>query len=205
MNRDRLIRTLLILTIGTAIALAIGLVGRALYIDPKAGGGREASATGAALIGGPFSLTDQDGKRVDEAQFRGKLMLVNFGYSFCPDVCPTTLLDMSQAMEALGKDADKVQPIFITIDPERDTPPEIKKFLGNFDPRLIGLTGTAAEIAAAAKAYRVFYAKAKGAERDYLMDHSALVYLMDRNGKYLTHFSANTRGPDMAQAIKKFL
>ena len=205
MNRERLIRSLLILTIGTAIALAIGLVGRALYVDPKTGGGREASATGAALIGGPFTLTDQDGKRVDEAQFRGKLMLVNFGYSFCPDVCPTALLDMSQAMEALGADADKVQPIFITIDPERDTPPEMKKFLSNFDPRLIGLTGTAQEIAAAAKAYRVFYAKAKGAERDYLMDHSALVYLMDRNGKYLSHFSVNTRGQQMAEAIKKFL
>jgi cytochrome oxidase Cu insertion factor (SCO1/SenC/PrrC family) len=205
MNRERLIRSLLILTIGTAIALAIGLVGRALYVDPKTGGGREASATGAALIGGPFTLTDQDGKRVDEAQFRGKLMLVNFGYSFCPDVCPTALLDMSQAMEALGADADKVQPIFITIDPERDTPPEMKKFLSNFDPRLIGLTGSAPEIAAAAKAYRVFYARAKGAERDYLMDHSALIYLMDRNGKYLSHFSVNTRGQQMAEAIKKFL
>ena len=194
---------LVLLPIALILALGLGFI---LWhaSDGLPGLGRVVSE-GTPSIGGPFTLTDQDGKRVDEAQFRGKLMLVNFGYSFCPDVCPTALLDMSQAMEALGSDAEKVQPIFITVDPERDTPPEIKKFLSNFDPRLIGLTGSAQEIAAAAKAYRVFYARAKGAERDYLMDHSALIYLMDRNGKYLSHFSVNTRGPDMAQAIKKFL
>jgi protein SCO1/2 len=205
MNRIALMRTIMMVAVGVAIALAIGLVVRALSVDPKAGGGRDASVTGTSLVGGPFELTDQDGKRVSDGQFRGKLMLVYFGYTFCPDVCPTTLLDMTQAMDALGKAADQVQPIFVTVDPERDTPAELKKFLSNFHPRTIGLTGAGAEVQAAAKAYRVYYARAKGAERDYLMDHTSIVYLMDRQGKYLTHFSLNVRGEQMAEAIKKFL
>jgi protein SCO1/2 len=199
-------RTTMVAAIGIAIALAVGLVVRALWVDPRTGGGREATATGAALIGGPFELTDQDGKRVGDQQFRGKLMLVYFGYTFCPDICPTTVLDMSQAMDLLGPAAEQVQPIFITVDPERDTPAELKKFLSNFHPRTVGLTGTAAEIQAAAKAYRVYYARAKGsAERDYLMDHMSIVYLMDRQGKYLTHFTMKDHGEEMAAAIKKFL
>lgn len=190
---------------GVAIALAIGLVGRALWLDPRGGGGRDGSVTGTALVGGPFTLTDQDGNRVTDAQFRGKLMLIYFGYLYCPDVCPTTLLDMTQAVEKLGQAGDAVQPIFITVDPQRDTPEEIKKFLGNFHPRFAGLTGSPAEIQAVAKAYRIYYAKATGGERDYLVDHSSLVFLMDRGGKYLTHFPHNTRPEAMAAAIKKFL
>lgn len=205
MSRTAQIRALLIVTIGIAAALAVWLVVRAIWVAPEAGGGREASATGAALVGGPFALTNQDGKRVADQDFKGKLLLVYFGYTYCPDVCPTTLLDMSQALEALGPAADQVQPLFITIDPERDTPEELKKFLGNFDPHFQGLTGTPAEIQAAAKAYRVYYAKAQGAERDYLMDHTSIVYLMDRNGRFLTHFSSTVRGAEMAAAIKKFL
>ncbi|MCC6467750.1 MAG: SCO family protein [Alphaproteobacteria bacterium] len=205
MSRIALIRTIMMVAIGVAIALAIGLVVRAITVDPKTGGGRDASVTGTSLVGGPFELTDQDGRRVSDQQFRGKLMLVYFGYTFCPDVCPTTLLDMSQAMDALGPAGDQVQPIFVTVDPERDTPEELKKFLANFHPRTLGLTGSPAEVQAAAKAYRVYYAKAKGAERDYLMDHTSIVYLMDRQGKYLTHFTSSIRGEQMAEAIKKFL
>lgn len=206
MNRVALLRTIMIVAFGAALALSLALVGRALWTDPKFGGGREATATGAALIGGPFELTDQDGRRVSDKQFRGKLMLVYFGYTFCPDICPTTMLDVSQAMEHLGKDADQVQPVFITVDPERDTPAELKKFLANFDPRAVALTGTTAEIQAVAKAYRIYYARAKGSsERDYLMDHMSIVYLMDRQGKYLTHFTMKDRGEQIAAAVKKFL
>ena len=115
-------RTLLVVLAGVTIAAALGLVGRALWLDPRAGGGREGSVTGTALVGGPFELTDQNGKRVKDTDFRGKLMVVFFGYIYCHDVCPTTLLDVTQAMDKLGKDAEKVQPIFVTIDPERDTP-----------------------------------------------------------------------------------
>jgi len=205
MSRTALIRGLLIAVLGLAGALAVGLVVRALWVDPQAGGGRDASATGSALVGGPFTLTDQDGKRVSDQDFRGKLMLVYFGYTFCPDVCPTTTLDMSQALDALGPAAAQIQPVFITVDPARDTPDELKKFLANFHPSFVGLTGTEAEIQAVAKAYRVYFARAKGAERDYLMDHTSIVYLMDRDGKFLTHFSMKVRGPEMAEAIKKFL
>lgn len=205
MNRMVLMRGLLIGLAALVLAVALGLVVRALWLDPRAGGGRDGSVTGTALVGGPFELTDQDGKRVSDTQFRGKLMLVFFGYIFCPDVCPTTLLDVGQALEKLGKDAGQVQPIFITIDPERDTPAAMKDFLGNFDPRVIGLTGTPSEIQAAAKAYRVYYAKAAGKERDYLMDHSVFIYLMDRDGKYVTHFTNKQRADEIAAAIRKFL
>lgn len=190
---------------GASIALALGLLGRALWFAPGSGGGREASVTGAALVGGPFTLTDQNGKRVGDADFRGKLMLIYFGYTFCPDVCPTTLLDMTQAMDALGKDANQVQPIFITVDPARDTPEALKQYLVNFHPSLLGLSGTAQEIQATAKSYRVYYANATGKERDYLVDHTSIVYLMDRQGRYLTHFGSNVRGEQMAAAIRKFL
>ncbi|MGQ0676590.1 MAG: SCO family protein [Rhodospirillales bacterium] len=200
-----LLRPAMMVLAGVSIALALGLLARALWLAPEAGGGREASVTGTALVGGPFSLIDQDGRRVSDADFRGKLMLIYFGYTFCPDVCPTELLDMSQAIDALGKDGDEVQPIFITVDPLRDTPAALKQFLVNFHPRMLGLTGTPEEVQAAAKSYRVYYAKASGAERDYLVDHTSIVYLMDREGRYLTHFGANVRGDRMAAAIRKFL
>jgi cytochrome oxidase Cu insertion factor (SCO1/SenC/PrrC family) len=205
MTRSALIRALLIFMAGLVLAVALGLVVRALWLDPRGGGGRDASVTGTALVGGPFELTDQNGQRVKDTQFRGKLMAVFFGYIFCPDICPTTLLDVGQALDKLGKDGEQVQPIFITIDPERDTPAAMKDFLANFHPRVIGLTGTTAEIQAAAKAYRVFYAKAGGKERDYLMDHSVFIYLMDREGRYLTHFTNKMRSDEIAAAIRKFL
>ena len=200
-----LLRPVMTVLAGVSVALALALLGRALWLDPRAGGGREASVTGTALVGGPFTLTDQNGRRVSDADFRGKLMLVYFGYTFCPDVCPTELLDMSQAIDALGKDGDKVQPIFITVDPDRDTQTALKEFLVNFHPRMLGLTGAPEQVQTAAKAYRVYFAKAKGAERDYLVDHTSIVYLMDREGKYLTHFGPNVRGDAMAAAIRKFL
>ena len=113
-----------------------------------------------ALVGGPFTLTDQDGKKVSEKDFLGKYMLVFFGYTYCPDICPTELQVMTAALDSMGPEAEKIQPVFVSVDPERDTPEVLKSYVENFGPRLVGLTGTPEEIAAVAKAYRVYYAKA---------------------------------------------
>jgi protein SCO1/2 len=181
---------------------------------------RPASGTGAeaAEVGGPFELLAHTGKTVSDATYRDSFMLVFFGYTYCPDVCPTELLVMSQALDLLGEKAETVQPIFITVDPERDTPAALADYVINFHPRLVGLTGSAEQIEATAKAYRAYYAKApltpaggsadtgggKPAEaetEDYLMNHSAFIYLMGPNGKYRTVFPPRTPPEDMAKAI----
>ncbi|MGC2394633.1 MAG: SCO family protein [Rhodomicrobium sp.] len=159
---------------------------------------------GAALVGGPFSLVNTDGKSVTDRDFRGKLMLVFFGYAHCPDVCPTELQTMSAVMDKLGPEAAKVAPIFISVDPKRDTPEALSSYMKNFDSRIAGLTGNQNEIADVAKAYRVYYRKAgDGGGGDYTVDHSAFVYLMDGEGKYLTHFTFNTTPDSMLAVIKK--
>lgn len=163
--------------------------------------------SGEIAIGGPFQLTDQTGKPVSDEDFRGHLMLVYFGYTYCPDVCPTELQAMTAALDQLEVDAVQVQPIFITVDPGRDDAKTLREYVTNFHPTLVGLTGTEDEIAKAARAYRVYYAKAQAtADSDnYLMDHSSFIYLMSREGKYLKHFGPNTPPDDMAAAIRKFL
>jgi protein SCO1/2 len=168
---------------------------------------RESRSFGEALIGGPFTLTDQDGRRRSDAEFRGRLMLVEFGYTNCPDVCPLGLQLMADAMERLGADADKVQPIFITVDPGRDTPEVLKSYVDHFSERLLGLTGASEEIAAVARAYRVYY-KLHGdpaASRDYVVDHSGFIYLMGRDGKFLAHFTHETPPDRIADAIRRSL
>ncbi|WP_119275137.1 SCO family protein [Taklimakanibacter deserti] len=161
--------------------------------------------SGTALVGGPFTLTDQNGKRVTDQDFRGKYMLIFFGFTFCPDVCPSELQVMSAALDQMGSEADKIQPVFITIDPARDTPEAMKVYVSNFHPRLIGLTGSEADIAAVAKAYRVYYAKAKGTENqtDYLMDHSTILYLMGPDGKFVKHFTYGTEAKGLAEALRQ--
>ncbi len=161
--------------------------------------------TAKALIGGPFALTNQDGKRVTEQDFRGKYMLVAFGYTSCPDVCPAELQTMANAMDELKDKADQVNPIFVTVDPERDTVQQMASYVKNFSPRFIGLTGTADEIKQAARAYRVYYAKAedKSSALGYLMDHSAFIYLMSPQGEYVTHFNYGTPPEKIASTIEK--
>ncbi|MFT4077892.1 SCO family protein [Rhodomicrobium sp.] len=154
------------------------------------------------LIGGAFSLVDTNGKRVTDADFRGKLMLVFFGYTHCPDVCPTGLQQAADVLAKLGPDAGEVVPVFISVDPARDTPSVMKSYVEQFDPRIAGLTGDAAEVATAAKAYRVYYRKA-GSGDDYSVDHSAYVYLMDRNGKFITNFMFNAPVDVMVDGLKK--
>ena len=153
-------------------------------------------APSATTIGGSFQLTGADGQRVSDRDFRGKWLLVYFGYTHCPDICPTTLLDISQTLGLLGDDAARFQPLFISIDPERDTPQVVGELVKAFDNRIIGLTGTPEKIAAAAKAYRVFYAKQEVTDaNNYFMQHTAFVYVMGPDGRYVTLLSAG-RGPD---------
>ena len=155
-------------------------------------------------IGGPFALVDDTGKPRRDTEFRGKLMLIYFGYTHCPDACPTALQDMADALEKLGPTAEQVAPIFITVDPARDTVQYLKGYAEQFDPRFVALTGDADQIAAAAKAYRVYYRKADD-KPDYLMDHSSIVYLMGRDGAFLTHFTHETTPDQMADALRKYL
>lgn len=190
-------RQALIAVVTLALALVIG-GGALLY----RGGGHLPVSAGEALIGGPFSLVDQNGRRVSEKDFRGKYMLVFFGYTYCPDVCPTELQVMTEALAQMGAKGEEVQPVFISIDPGRDTPEAVKAYVENFSPRLIGLTGSAAEIAVAARAFRVYYKKAEnGAADAYLMDHSSILYLMDRSGRFARHFTYTTDAKAMSETL----
>jgi protein SCO1/2 len=162
---------------------------------------------GTPAIGGPFTLTDQNGRQVTEADFKGKPTLIYFGFTYCPDVCPTSLLLMQTAIEQLGKDAERrVNMVLITVDPERDTPAVLKDYVGNFGPTMIGLTGTPEQIAAAAKAFRVYYRKVESKDgAPYLMDHSSIFYLLDRRGQFVRHFTHQSRAEDIAAAVKSLL
>ena len=166
--------------------------------------GKVAREMGAAAIGGPFKLTDQNGKPRSDADFRGEYTLVFFGYTNCPDVCPTTLQTLTDAMTDLGPKAEKVTPVFITVDPERDTAKALKDYAANFTPRLVMLTGSPADIAAVAKEYRVYYAKA-GEGPNYAMDHTALIYLMGPDGTYVTHYAPQATADDIAKDLSKRL
>ena len=158
-------------------------------------------------VGGPFTLTDHHGRAVTEQDFRGHYMLVYFGYTWCPDVCSTDVLVMSQAVEMLGEAGAEVQPIFITIDPARDTVESLAKFVTNFHPRLTALTGSATEIAAAAEAYKVYFQKGEEGETadDYLVEHTDIMYLMGPDGAFLDYFSHGERPVDIAQLIGQYL
>ncbi|HEX6830674.1 MAG TPA: SCO family protein, partial [Methyloceanibacter sp.] len=177
---------------------AIAGAGVLLLATPQ--GGQPVQSSGAALIGGPFSLAGGDGKPVTDRDFRGRYMLIFFGFTHCPDICPAELQVIAQALEQLGDKAKNVVPIFITLDPERDTPEAMANYVKSFGPNFVGLTGSPEAIAAAAKAYRVAYSKVENKESagDYSVDHSALVYLMDPEGRYVTHFSYGLSADQMA-------
>ena len=147
-----------------------------------------AEVEAAVPIGGPFTLVDGDGRTVTRADFLGAPMLVTFGYTHCPDVCPTTLHLMAVALDALGPDGEAISPVFITVDPERDTPEVVRDYVRHFHARLTGLTGSVEQAAAAARAWRVTARKAPLEDGDYLMDHTSLIYLMDAGGAYVAHF-----------------
>jgi protein SCO1/2 len=160
-----------------------------------------ATATTGGAVGGPFTLTASDGGTVTDQTYRGKWLLVYFGYTFCPDACPTALNNIGVALQTLGPDSAKFQPLFITVDPKRDTQQVLAEYLKSFDPRIVGLTGTEEQIAAVAKAYRVYYAAQPG--DDYLVDHSALIYLMNPAGKFVNVFGPELSGEEIADRARQ--
>ena len=160
----------------------------------------------AASIGGPFTLIDGQGRTVSDADFRGKFMLVYFGYTFCPDVCPATLGLMAAAVDQLPKSQrDKVVPIFITVDPARDTREVVKEYAAAFSPRMVGLTGSEEQITTVEKEYKVYAAKAAGEGGNYSVDHSSIIYLMGPDGRFLAHFAHGVTAEQMAEDLKKRL
>lgn len=207
MTRMRPLIAVAALILAAVAAVFLWRAGDSSNVKGAAGEAGSSQGQGTPTIGGDFTLTDQDGRRVTQADFQGKYMLIYFGFTFCPDVCPTELQIMGGALEALGDEAAKIQPILITIDPDRDTPEVLAKYVKQFDPRLIGLTGSADEIAAVAKAYRVYYEKVKDDESstDYTMDHSSVVYLMGPDGQFLAFFPPATDPDAMAEKIKSLM
>ena len=169
--------------------------------DLKAHKGVASVATGETVsLGGPFSLTDQNQMLRTEKDFGGKYTLVFFGYTYCPDVCPATLAIMGAALDKMGSRGDRIVPLFITVDPKRDTPDKIKSYLSSFGSRFVGLTGTPDQIATVAKEYRVYYREQPAEDGGaYTVDHSGVVYLMDPNGKFIANYSLDT-SPDMLAA-----
>ncbi len=196
-----------LLTVIVAGFLIGALGGAAMLALTESRSERAVATSGKALIGGPFALTDQNGKTVTDQDFRGRFMLVFFGFTHCPDICPAELQVMSRSLDALGPKAEEVVPIFITLDPERDTPEVMGAYVKNFGARFLGLTGSPEAIAAVAKAYRIAHSKFQEdpASSDYSIDHSALVYLMGKDGEYVTHFAYGTPPDKMAEGLKRYL
>jgi protein SCO1/2 len=160
----------------------------------------------ASTIGGPFKLIDQNGKPITDADFKGRPLLVFFGFTHCPDVCPTTLFEVSEVFRVLGKDADRAAALFVSVDPERDTPAVMKDYLSSFDPRLTAATGERPAIDAVEKAYRVYAKKVPtGKGDDYTMDHTAIVYLMDKQGRFVAPFNLKRKPEEAAADLRKFL
>ena len=156
-------------------------------------------------LGGPFSLTDQNGIARTEKDYRGKYTLVFFGYTYCPDVCPTELQSISLALDKLGAVADAVQPLFVTVDPERDTPARLAEFVSSFHPKLVGLTGPLADIRKTAIAYRVFFAKHQVPATNYPVDHTGFIYVVGKDGRFLGYLPPGASPDDIADAIRSLL
>ena len=198
-----------LLTVIVAGFLIGALVGAGALILTTSSSGPKVETSGKALIGGPFTLVDQHGKTVTDRDFRGRYMLVFFGFTHCPDICPAELQVISASLDDLGSKAEEVVPIFVTLDPERDTPEVMADYVKNFGSRFVGLTGSPEEIAEAAKAYRVAFSKFdnKGADSNdnYSIDHSAFVYLMGPGGEYITHFNYGTPAAKMTESLRRYL
>jgi len=198
-----------LLTVIVAGFLIGAMGGAAALVFTRGASNPNVTTTGKALIGGPFALVDQHGKKVTDQDFRGRYMLIFFGFTHCPDICPAELQVISASLDELGPKAQEVVPIFVTLDPERDTPEVMADYVKNFGSRFVGLTGSPEEIADAAKAYRVAFSKFENEGADdngnYSIDHSAIVYLMGRDGEYLTHFNYGTPAAKMTEALRRYL
>jgi protein SCO1/2 len=195
---DRTTRPLVMIA-AFAGSLAAGL----LIVLWLTGGFRGMAAT--ASIGGPFQLTDQAGQSVTDKTLQGKPTLMFFGFTHCPDICPTSLFEISEVLRAMGTDADRVNALFVSVDPERDTAPVMKDYLSSFDPHLKGLTGNPDAVAKVISDYRVYAKKVPLKDGDYTMDHTALIYLMDRNGKFVSPFNLKRKPEEAAADLKRYL
>jgi protein SCO1/2 len=191
---------LLYASMGLLLAVLLAGAGGFLWLSGHGG-------NSPISIGGPFMLEDGNGKPITDRDFRGKYMLVYFGYTFCPDVCPTTLNAVADAMDRLGPEAARIQPLFITVDPKRDTPKVVKQYAAAFGPAIMGLTGTPEQIAQAAKEYRVYYAEHRTGPgpNDYAMDHSSVLYLMGPDGAFVAPVRADQSGEEIAASLKKLI
>ena len=188
-----------------ALALAAVLAGWLWHAGDQVPGLGRVGESGAARIGGHFSLIDQDGKPRGDADFRGRYMLIYFGYSNCPDVCPISLGVMADAVERLGPKAARVAPIFVTVDPARDTPSILKQYLSVFSPRLIGLTGSDKNIREVEREYHVYVARHATQAGNYAVDHSNIIYLMGPDGRFVADYD-DSLGPDgLAVELRKYL
>ena len=210
MPQSALARALIVFFLGLSV-LAAGVGG---WLWSQRGGPAVAvtgptSSQGTALVGGPFELVDQNGQPRSAADFRGRFMLIYFGYTYCPDICPTSLLSMTQGLDLLAETdpeaAVKVAPIFITVDPERDTVETMAAYASSFHEDLVALTGTAEQVAGAAKAYRVYYTRYDDGGGDYLMDHTSLIYLMGPDGAYLSHFGHTAQAEEIAAGLRRYM
>jgi len=186
---------------GVLVLAAGALLAIAYRDNPKGAAGTLLSSA----IGGPFHLVDQNGAPFTDANLKGKWHLLFFGYTHCPDTCPTALNEISLAMDKLGKKRDEVGVVFITVDPERDTPEVLKSYMQSFDAPIVALTGTPDEVGQAAKAYRVFYAKHQRADGGYDMDHSAVIYIMDPQGRFTATLSPDATADAMSERLQKLL
>jgi protein SCO1/2 len=195
---DRTTRPLIIIA-AFAGSLAAGLL---VVLWLTGGFGRVAAS---ASIGGPFQLTDQAGQTVTEKALLGKPTLIFFGFTHCPDICPTSLFEMSEVLRAMGKDADRVNAYFVSVDPERDTAATMKDYLSSFDPHLRGLTGAPDAVAKVIAGYRVYAKKVPLKDGDYTMDHTALIYLMDKDGKFIAPFNLKRKPEEAATDLKRYL
>jgi protein SCO1/2 len=189
-----------------ALLMIVGIflgAGVAIWMQLPSGAGRQMASFGKASVGGPFTLTDHTGKRVTDRDFRGKYMLVYFGFTYCPDVCPGSLQVVGAALDQLGPKADRITPILVSVDPERDTPEQMALYVKNFHPRLVGLTGSPEEIAAVARVYRVYYQKTKDPKSSapYTIDHVSMLFLMDPEGEFVTFFRHGTSAAEMAAKL----
>lgn len=188
--------------IAGAIAFTIGAVALVAAVLNFSGGGQVATQT--STVGGPFRMVDEDGKPVTEQDLKGKPHVVFFGFTHCPDVCPTALFDLTQAFNAMGADAAKVGGVFVTVDPARDTPEVMKGYLSSFSPLIRGFTGSEEQVAEMVKAYRVFRKKVPLDSGDYTMDHTAVVYLMDRNGAFVAPLNMKRPPEEIAAEIRRY-
>lgn len=189
----------ILIVVGAFVAGLVIFLGVILYATGQFGG------PAGSAVGGPFKLTGDNGQPVSNETFKGKPYLIFFGYTHCPDVCPTTLFELSQVMQALGKDADRTAALFVSVDPERDTPAVMKDYLSNFDPHIRGATGDLKTIEKVEREFRVYAKKVPTGDGDYSMDHSAVIYLMDKQGRFVAPFNLKRKPTEAAEALRKYM